>query len=168
MGNNQYPKTIRYPAFINVCADIVGSLRDLTNLEMNESAVRFKRGDRGGEVNRLGMRGELIARFICHKNNYPFQAPPLLSENPVSGADLIYGEYRFDIKTIRSDAPDLLVNQEAHVNPKKDITHYWFFQQQDSDVALYWIYSHEEVSSWSIKNVRYSDAYYLPIGGNHK
>ena len=161
--SDNYPKLVTYPAFLNTAADIVGTLRDLTNLEMNEKAARFRRGDRNSEVNRLGLRGELIAQYVCHQNNQAFDAAPLLSIRPIGEPDIIVGKFRFDVKTVRSDAPDLLVNEEAHAKAAKGITHYWFFQQTSGTCAKYWIFPYRAVTEWRMKNVKYSNARFYPL-----
>ncbi len=155
--------TIEYPAYINSVSVIVGKLRDLVNSEMNEKAARFKRGDRSEQVNILGVRGELIALHCIHTaTGKRCGFADLLSPRPLGVPDITLGDKKYDVKTIRSDAPDLLVNKEAHAKTK-GITHYWFIQPTGEGQARYWVFEYGEVSQWPTKNCHYSDAHYKPL-----
>lgn len=154
--------TVSFPPFINNLSIIVGKLRDLYNSDMNERNARFKRGDRSKHVNVIGIRGELIAQHLLFMQNVPFESVELLSDKPVKACDIKTPNARIDVKMVRTDAPDLLVNKEAH-NKKKAVDYYLFIQQLTDTTARYWIYTYDDVSRWAIKNVKYSDAYYLSL-----
>ena len=111
---------IDYPPFIHECAVYIGKLRDLYNYDMNEEAERFKRGDRSEYVNILGVKGELIYSYYLQSKGIKHNTAKLLSNRPVSSWDIkIKGiNKKIDVKTIRTDAPDLLVNKEAHLKTK--------------------------------------------------
>lgn len=155
---------IDYPPFIHECAVYIGKLRDLYNYDMNEEAERFKRGDRSEYVNILGVKGELIYSYFLQSKGIKHNTAKLLSNRPVSSWDIkIKGiNKKIDVKTIRTDAPDLLVNKEAHLKTK-DIDTYVFVQLINDETARYWVFKYEDVSNWDIKNVKYTDAYYLNI-----
>ncbi|GEM_PF-7117067 len=153
---------IEYPKFIDIVSILVGKLRDIVDTELDEKENRFKRGDKSDSVNPLGVRGELIFQHYLWTLNVPHESAPLLSNRPISSCDIKVGEFALDVKTVRSDAPDLLVNEEAHLKAK-GITHYVFIQIQRPGQARYWIYARHDVSKWQVKNVGYSNAYYLEI-----
>jgi len=154
---------INYPNFINECAVYIGKLRDLYNYNLNEDNDSFKRGDRSEYVNILGVKGEMIFSYYLQSINIPHTTNKLLSNTPISDYDIIVGKKKIDIKTIRTDAPDLLVNKDAH-NKNKNIDTYVFIQPISKNTVKYWIFKYDEVNTWEIKNVKYSDAYYKEIG----
>lgn len=154
---------ISYPDFINICGDLIGTLRNMSNLEMMEEVARYKRGDRGDEAHRLGLRAEFIARFYCFNRGYEIKCPPIFADRPLGVPDIICGDKRFDVKGIRTDAPDMLVNVEAHGKVEKSITHYWFIQNVARSRARHWIFSYEMVTTWPVKNCRYSDAHFMAL-----
>ena len=159
---------IKYPDYINTTSIYLGKLRDLYNVELNLKNPKYKRGDRSEFVNILGIKGELIVQNFLFQNNIQFDYSEILSNKPVGSADIYIGnDIRIDVKTIRDDAPDLLVNEEAH-NKEKNITHYWFVQpyvhnNKSLTCAGYWIFSKENVDKWEVKPVKYTDAYYKEI-----
>ena len=140
----------------------LGRLRDMHNVTLNSSTEKFNRGDRSGDVNILGVKGELIFAHHLWMLDVNFMQCDILSGRPVSGADFVLDYVRIDVKTIRADATDLLVNYDAH-HKEKDVTHYAFIQITSPGIARYWIHSKDSVSKWKVKNVRYSNAYYRPI-----
>ena len=154
---------IHFPNYINTCAAYIGKLRDLVNYEMNEKAERFKRGGRSEYVNILGVKGELIFSHHLHAQNVEHVVNSLLENSPINSWDIkIKDNFFIDVKTIRTDAPDLLVNESAH-KKDKGITHYVFIQLLEQTKARYWVYSKSEVDQWEIKNCKYSNAYFKPI-----
>lgn len=146
-----------YPPFINNAAALIGKMRDVYNTEMNEDAAHFKRGDRSEYVNILGIKGEMIAQYYAFTRGVSYTAAKFLAQKPLGEPDIVIGDKRFDVKAIRPDAPDLLVNSAAHAKAK-NISDYWFVQCFDTNHARFWFYSHDEVSSWPEKDVKYSMA----------
>ena len=153
---------IRYPPFINECAIYIGKLRSLYNYDLKENHSIYKRGEMGEFVDIIGVKGELIFSYFLQKNDIDHQTSRLLSNNPVISCDIIVGGKNIDVKTLRADATDLLVNKQAH-EKNKNIDSYVFIQLIDDKVAKYWIFKHEEVDSWESKKCGYSDAYFLDI-----
>lgn len=157
---------IIYPHFFNEVAAYLGKLRDLYNYDMNESNDRFKRGERSEFVNILGIKGELIFAYYLFTKGKKYQMNKILDSRPIQSYDItVEGEDAIsylDVKTIRSDAPDLLVNEEAH-KKSKGITDYAFLQITGLNTARAWICNISEVSTWKIKNVKYSNAYFKTI-----
>ncbi len=159
---------IKYPDFINTTSIYLGKLRDLYNVELNLKNPKYKRGERSEFVNILGIKGELIVQEFLFQNGIQFRYSEILSNKPVGSADIYIGDaIRIDVKTIRDDAPDLLVNEEAH-RKEKNITHYWFVQpyahnNKSLTSAGYWIFTKEEVDEWEVKLVKYTNAYYKEI-----
>jgi len=161
---------IKYPDYINVVSIYMGKLRDLYNVELNLKNPKYKRGDLSEFVNILGIKGELAVQNFLFQNDISFRYSEILSNKPVGSADIFIGEdLRIDVKAIKDGAPDLLVNKDAH-EKNKNITHYWFVQPlmnpnngTDTTTANYWIFTKEDVDSWEIKSVKYTDAYYKEI-----
>jgi len=153
---------IDYPPLINPASIILGKLRDVYNAEMNEEAAHFKRGERSEHVNVLGVKGELIAQYFLFTRRSLYTATKLLAQKPLAEPDITVGDKKFDVKAIRTDAPDLLVNAVAHAKAK-GITDYWFVQCFDGNRARFWFYTHAEVSEWPQKDCKYSMAHYRTI-----
>lgn len=156
---------IKYPKYIDTVSIYLGKIRDMMNAEMNEDVERFKRGELSELVNILGVKGELIAQHYLFTNNIKYRSAKLIDARPVKYADIYIDNIFIDVKSIRTDATDLLVNKEAHENSDKLTTHYWFMQplELDSATANFWFYSYEDVEKWNIKNVKYTDAYFMPL-----
>lgn len=154
---------IKYPEYIDVVSIYIGKLRDLLNSEMNRDNPKFKRGDRSEFVNILGVKGELIVQNFLFNEGIDYKSVKLIAAKPVIGADIFIGDkIKIDVKTIRDDAPDLLVNKEAH-EKGKGITHYWFIQPTITGQCNYWIFKFEDINEWKIKNLTFSDGYFIPI-----
>lgn len=154
--------TINYPEYINRVAIIIGGLRSIANSEMNEEHSRFKRGSQGDQVDALGVRAELIVQHHLFIINTTFKAAALLTSRPVHSADVWIGNHAIDIKGVRSDATDLLVNKEAH-HKVKGVTEYMFVQPISKDWANYWVFPFNEISRWGVKDCHYSDAFFKPL-----
>lgn len=142
---------------------MVGKIRNNRNRELMEKHPEYQRGDKGGVVNQLGISGELIAQCFLSLNGINYDGAPLLSDKPESEPDIITKTgCRIDVKAVSEGGWDFLVNKDAHLKKEKNITHYLFVKQVGT-TAKYRIFTYEEVSGWKIKNVKYSDAYYLEI-----
>lgn len=153
---------ITYPAFIDECAVYIGKLRDLINYDMNEQNPRFKRGDQTESVNILGVRGELIFSYYLHSLNKSHTMVKLLSHKPIASCDIVIGDRKIDVKTVRPYAVDLLVNVEAH-KKKRDVNAYVFVKPGGNCTAQFWMFDRKQIDSWPIKDANYSDAYYRKI-----
>jgi len=153
---------IEYPTFIDECAVYIGKLRDLYNYDMNEQAQRFKRGGQSEYVNILGVQGELIFSYFLHSKGVQHKMNRLLSNKPVASCDIVMNGKRVDVKTIRTDSNNLLVNKEAH-HKNKGVDTYVFIKILDGHRAIFWIFPHADISQWKVMNPGYSEAYYLPV-----
>lgn len=153
---------VKYPPYINTVSIFLGKLRDLYNSELNEKDARFKRGNRSEYVNILGIKGELIMQHYLFANNHEYTAADFLGGGPQKIPDIVVNGCRVDVKTIRTDAPDLLVSVAAH-KKGRDISHYCFVQCTDDTTARFWYFSYADVSSWPVKNCKYTDSHYKPI-----
>lgn len=157
------PEIISYPTYISEVSIYIGRLRDLFNASMNNQAPEYKRGDRSESVNVLGVFGELVfAQYLHQKGLTEFEQAELLQPSPVIAPDFIVNGLRIDVKTIRPDAPDLLVNVDAHLK-KSDIDRYVFIQDNNDSTAKMWSFGYNTVSKWPVKNVRYSNAHFKKI-----
>jgi hypothetical protein len=120
----------------------------------------YHRGNRERHASEIGVLGELIARDYFTAHGFVIEhAAPLLSDKPESSPDLIVHGYRMDVKTIREDAPDLLVNELAH-KKSKAITHYWFVKLLGPGLAQHISCPYAEVSGWPVKWCKFSNAYW--------
>lgn len=153
---------ISYPKYIHNVAAIVGKLREIGNVELDRVVVRFKRGGKDSDVHILGLTGELIVQHYLHSLTIKYVAPPLMSINPISESDIRIGEVGVDVKTVRPNKKYLSVNAEAH-RKKSDVTHYWFVEPLEDELAQYWIYKKSEVDGWEQRKLRYSKAFYKTI-----
>lgn len=150
-----------YPKYLTDISAILGGLRNLFNIELMERNEKLKRGEREEAVNTLGIRAELIVQsYLCHAGK-PYTSAPFIGRRS-SEPDIISGGYRIDVKGVRPDSTDLLVNAGAH-RKNKNLTHYWFVQPLENQRAAYWLYQFSEVNQWAIKEVKYSKAYYTNL-----
>lgn len=153
---------ILYPLFFHEAATLIGNMRESGNKEMNDVCHKYTRGDRSDTVNILGIVGEMIGQYLFFHKGIPFKSTNLYSATPLHEPDIIIKNYGLDFKGVRPDGWDFLVNEEAHNNIAKGVTHYVHIQASEGS-AKYWIHSCEEVNEWKIKKVGYSNAYFLPI-----
>jgi hypothetical protein len=152
---------IEYPSWINELAEIVGESRKQKNFVLYTTTRGA--GEWTDAVHPLGVKGELIFAAYLYKLGIPHETNTLLDENPVIECDIMVLDKRIEVKTLRPDGWDLLVRVKSHNNPEKKIDSYVFIQIIDDSNARYWIFKHEEVSTWKIKNTKYNDNYYKPI-----
>ena len=156
---------IHFPRVLYSLSKELGDIRNLLNYDkMHRRAESHlpMGGDRGDYAGVIGILGELLARYYLTRAAVPFIAAPLISSGPKPEADIRFQGWDIDVKSIRQDAPDLLVNLDGH-RKEKGISHYWFFHLLDDCLAEHMVYSYEEVSNWQVKFCKYSDAYYLPL-----
>src|SRR5262245_49807582 len=78
------------------------------------------RGDREGSAAWHGAMGEILIRYFLKMRGIQFQAARMLELHPVVGPDIWINDESYDVKTIREDAPDFLVNVTAHEKAKAD------------------------------------------------
>jgi hypothetical protein len=150
---------IHYPPFINPCALLIGKMRDVCNAEMKEEQTQFKRD---GDVDVLGLRGELVAQYFAFTQGKNFVPTQLLASRPLQEPDITLGGKRFDVKAIRPTAPYLQVNETAHLK-SKNITDYWFVQCFNKNQARFWWYTHNEIDEWETVDAKYSKVYQKKI-----
>jgi hypothetical protein len=139
----------------------LGEIRNLLNERVMQENPGYRRGDREDYASEIGILGELIARFFLVEKKIDFRAAPLVARVPLSKEDVSIGGQTFDVKTVREDAPDLLVNVSAHAKNKCDF--YWFIRLVDQGTAEHFVFSSKEVSSWPVKSCKYTDAHYRLI-----
>lgn len=154
---------ITYPEWIDEIAQIIGELRRKNNDKLYNENQSKKRGDLDASVHPLGVKGELIAAIFLWSKGIPFKMNKLLSDNPIVDYDIIVLNKRVDVKAIKPDGWNLLVTTQSHNNPNKKIDSYFFIQILDNTNAVYWIFKHEEVSTWEIKKTEYNYNYTKPI-----
>lgn len=155
--------TIKYPNWINEVSQILGVARRRANDKLYDEVPSKKCGERDELVHPLGVKGELIFAMFLYQNNIDYKLNTLLSDAPVVEYDILIGNKKVDIKTLRPDGWDLLVKVKSHHYIEKKIDSYVFLQIIDDTTARYWIFKHDEVSKWNIKNTKYNDNYYKPI-----
>jgi len=153
---------IHFPRVLYSLSKELGDIRNLLNRERMKQNPGFDRGERGEYASVIGILGELLARYYLTRAGVPFIAAPLISSGPKPEADIRFQGWDIDVKSIRQDAPDLLVNLDGH-RKDKAISHYWFFHLLDDCVAEHMVFPYQEVSNWQVKFCKYSDAYYLPL-----
>lgn len=154
---------IQYPVWINELSEIIGECRKNRNFVLYTENPSKQRGDKNDSVHPLGVKGELIFASYLYKCGIPHTTNKWLDDNPIVAYDILVANKKVDIKTIRPDGWDLLVTVKSHNNQEKLIDSYVFLQILDDTNARYWIFKHEEVSKWSIKNTKYNDNYFKPI-----
>lgn len=154
---------IIYPVWVQELAEIIGNQRRKNNDELYEEVPSKKRGGWDAAVHPLGIKGELIFAMYLYQQGVEHKLNTILGDSPIVDYDIMVGNKRVDIKTIRPDGWDLLVTVKSHNNPEKKIDSYVFLQIIDDTNARYWIFKHEEVSEWNIKNTKYNDNYFKPI-----
>lgn len=154
---------ITYPVWVNELSDIVGKQRRKNNDQLYEEIPSKKRGGLDDSVHPLGIKGELIFAMYLYQKGIEHKLNTILGETFIVDYDIMVGTKRIDVKTIRPDGWDLLVTTKSHNNPEKKIDSYVFLQIIDDTNARYWIYKHEEVSQWDVKNTKYNDNYFKAI-----
>lgn len=159
---NNYGHII-YPEWVDEIAQIIGELRRKNNDKLYNENPNKKRGDLDSSVHPLGVKGELIAALFLYSKGIPYKLNTILGDSYIVDYDIIVLNKRVDVKTLRPDAHHLFVTKQSHNNPNKKIDSYFFIQILDNTNAVYWIFKHEEVSTWKIKKTIYNENYSKPI-----
>ena len=113
-------------------------------------------------MNILGAQGELAYAYFLTTQGVKFEMPELVSDRPIHAADIIAWGRNIDVKTVRPDAKELLVNEEAHLK-NKGIHIYIFVQFLAGNKARSWAYYYNEVSNWPVDFKGFTNAYYESI-----
>jgi tRNA nucleotidyltransferase/poly(A) polymerase len=149
-----------YPPLINEQALYVGGMRDITNAYICAVNPEFARPNL--QVDQLGCKCELIAQYFFWSHKYKYNAGQMLGGRPMHDFDIQVNAMKIDVKGIWSYGFNARVNYKAH-NKDKNVTHYMFIRPDSEDlmcdVAQWWLYSHEEVDQWEVKELKYTKAY---------
>lgn len=159
-----------FPLILYPLAERIGKLREQRSGQSpsRQSERTLLNGEewarRGETWNTLGVLGELAGLHYCTVFEVPYTNFNLSIGVAREPDCILWGNYRVNIKAIRPDAPDLLVSRSAFRSKGEECDGYWFmrFSEQRGRVQ-HFHYSTQTVSTWPIKNVRYSDAAYCPI-----
>ena len=157
----KYIKTT-YPDYINEVSKIVGLLKNRTVKEITHKVEYFQRGGMEDELDIMGVMGELIFSNYLHSKGVDHKTNTLLDDKPVSGPDIIIGDKTVDVKCIKRRSPHFLVNERAH-KKDKNIDFYAFVIPMENNTADIYVCSYDSVSSWPVKNFKYTNAYYKLI-----
>jgi hypothetical protein len=151
--------TIKYPKFLEESAEIIGRLRNITNLELNEEHSKYNRGGNSDELNINGVLGEMIFSYYLQSINVDHTMGRLLSNKPQTSWDIKVKDKKIDVKTFKKDSKLFLVNQESHNKTAKEIDYYVMIQLKDNQSATYDIFKKEEVDEWPVKDMGYQTAH---------
>ena len=156
--------TIIYPPHINEVSLYVGGMRETTNLYSMEKNPKYARGNM--KVDILGVKCELIMQFHLWSKGVQYKANPLLVNRPVGDWDVQVLNMNIDVKGMWSYLTEFRINKEAH-HKEKNITHYTFVQPHSEDLknvsASYWNYSHDDITKWDTKQLKFTEAYIKTI-----
>ena len=154
-----------YPPMFDGLADELAKLRSKLSEKFYKQGTDKYRGDREHEISKRGILGELIARDYLALRPIKFSAAPLVDVVPHPTADLVVNECRdlIDVKTVKEDGPDFLVNHPAHNNKDKSCDYYWFVKLERNFEASHYLISSSDVDSWEIVKFTFTKAYRLKI-----
>lgn len=136
-----------YPDEINDQSIEHGKARARLNAALHSAKPEMSRGSRGQELDILGIKAELIARWLARRWGWNFVAAPLVADRPVSEPDIIVEGLRIDVKGVNGRGL-MNVNCRAHANAAKAVDVYWFIQPFDDNSCCWLMTSHSEVSHW--------------------
>lgn len=130
------------------------------------------RGEMELEISYRGILAELIARHELIESGVMFEAAPLL-EVPKNGRliDSVGPDITIksngntiDVKGMANDQT-LMVNYDAHNNPKKRCNYYWFiFAGEGTALSIY--KKHDDVSSWKEEQSKFTRVYVQRLGAH--
>tara|TARA_R110000787_G_scaffold70091_1_gene155802 strand:- start:8437 stop:8934 length:498 start_codon:yes stop_codon:yes gene_type:complete len=156
-------ETINYPSSFVTLADELAHLRTFHSKHVYKQGTEKYRGNQEHAISVLGILCELIARNYFEESNNTIRVAPLITDNPVVGADIIlegFGEeYLIDVKGLKSSSEFLRVNFKAHNNPNKKITHYFFVQPLTKKQAKFCWVKFDAVNNWEVLDSTYTKIY---------
>jgi len=153
------PTRVNFPGFYDEVAQHLGKMRNDTNLQLMAAHPQYSRPKQNVEVNILGVRAELVARYALYREGIQYDAPRLVDERPVPGPDLYVGQTAVDVKGVPPGKNYLSVNDQAH-EKQKGIDMYLFVHfLGPCGVADLYLVAHDVVTSWGKRQLRYTPAY---------
>jgi hypothetical protein len=115
-------------------------------------------------VDELGIKGELIFSHFLHSRGVEHVLDTMLGGRPICDWDIKINEkFLVDVKTMRTDSTDFMINENTHKKKRGKITHYVFVRLTGKGSAEYYFFSTGEVDNWKIKDSRFSKIYYFPF-----
>tara|TARA_R110000787_G_scaffold15090_13_gene46702 strand:- start:113 stop:610 length:498 start_codon:yes stop_codon:yes gene_type:complete len=154
---------LKYPSSFVALADELAHLRTFHSKHVYKKGTEKYRGNQEHKISVLGILCELIARHHFEESDNNIRVAPLITENPVVGADIIlegFGEeYLIDVKGTKSSSNFLRINYKAHNNPNKKITHYFFIQPLTKKKANYCWVKFDAVNDWDVIDSTYTKIY---------
>lgn len=151
-----------YPVIFKEIAEELGIIRNRLNAERMRNNGKFARGDREEHASYVGILGEMCTRYLLSLRRINYKTTPMIDLKPLSEPDIWIEDEGFDIKTIREDGWDFLVNVDAHQKHKAD--NYCFVRLEPRRLATLRTETWETVNKWPIKNCKFTDAYFCPVG----
>lgn len=152
-----------YPSSFVDLSDELAHLRTFHSKHVYKKGTEKYRGNQEHKISVLGILSELIARHHFEETDQKFQVAPLITENPVVGADIILNgfgeEYLIDVKGTKASSKYLRINFKAHNNPNKKITHYFFIQPLTRKKANYCWVKYDQVKDWNVIESTYTKIY---------
>jgi hypothetical protein len=152
------------PIWINYLADELATSRSNISASVYKQGTAKFRGDREGEISSLGIKAELMVRYVLWQdpNTCSISFSPMIDVKPIVGADMVHNGETYDIKGAQKDKGYLMVNYDAHNNPRKICDWYIFvvFGYKEAQIKKI---SYRDVSQWDVIQSTYTKVYKCQI-----
>ena len=155
------PILVTYPKYIDEVSTFIGKKRNDNNIENMNRKPEYKRGGMEEKIDILGVKGELIFANYLFQKGIEHDVNTLIGDKPVCDYDVKVNGRKIDVKSINENAPNFLVNEKAH--NKKKMDYYVFVMPLDNCKAYIWKHKYLDVSNWSVKFFKYTNAYYKEV-----
>jgi hypothetical protein len=147
----------------NLSIELAESRSKISANIYNQGTDKY-RGDKESTISTLGVKAELVVRYVMWEKTNVTNAyfAPMIDTKPVVGADMVVNGETYDIKGVERDKGYLMVNYDAHNNPKKICDWYVFviFDKYHAEIKKV---SHTEVSRWYVADSTYTKVYKIKI-----
>ena len=158
-----------YPVVFNRIADELAKLRSKLSASVYKKGTEKYRGEQEHEISKLGILAELIAQDHFSNKKIKFKSAPLVDLEPCPEPDIVAQQdgirplhSRYDVKGLKSTTDELRVNYSSY-NNRMRVEWYWFIRIYKDSTAEHYIVSNEEIKDWSVKELKYTKAYVLPL-----
>ncbi len=149
--------------FLDIAKDLALS-RWLIDKDVRNSNSEYSRDnkERELEIETKGILGELIARYHLETEDKTYVPAALIAEKPLKEADIVIGKHKIDVKA-SDNTKTLMVNEKAHLKGNGKMDFYWFIVLHKAGYASYFLYSYDEIDTWEVKKMTYTNAYIKSI-----
>lgn len=151
---------VSVPRWIDPLSEELAKARSAISAGIYREGTDKYRGSDEMAISKLGIKAELVVRFVLWEDPTITRVAfsPMIDVKPIVGADMVFDGETYDIKGVKVEKGCLMVNYNAHNNPKKICDYYIFVIFQNTNATIQ-KYRYSDVSQWPVVDAKYSKVY---------